>query len=237
VKLYQGQPGTGDTLLFTAERRYTHFTITCTNTTGTDATITLNVAYAGAAAASTNQILSAATVQANKAGLLELGLVLEAGDTMRASQGTGSAITVLIDGLDIGKNSKSRGSSLSFFPPVTNTTTVIGATSPLTTKGDLYTFTTVDARLPIGTNGQFLQADSAQTTGNGWKTLSGDATLATGGAVTLATVNGNVGTFGSATAIPVVTVNGKGLVTAVTTAVPQPQIGLFMEVARNDLWF
>lgn len=37
-------------------------------------------------------------------------------------------------------------------------------------------------------------------------------------AATLATVNANVGAFGSSTAIPVVTVNAKGLVTAVTTA-------------------
>lgn len=36
--------------------------------------------------------------------------------------------------------------------------------------------------------------------------------------VTLDTVNSNVGTYGSATAIPVVTVNGKGLVTSVSTA-------------------
>lgn len=36
--------------------------------------------------------------------------------------------------------------------------------------------------------------------------------------VTLDTVNSNTGTFGSATAIPVVTVNGKGLITAVTTS-------------------
>jgi len=42
-------------------------------------------------------------------------------------------------------------------------------------------------------------------------------------ALTLATVNSNVGQFGSATAIPVVTVNAKGLVTAVsTTAVSIP---------------
>jgi len=38
------------------------------------------------------------------------------------------------------------------------------------------------------------------------------------GTGTLATVNSNVGTFGSASSIPVVTVNAKGLVTAVSTA-------------------
>lgn len=38
-------------------------------------------------------------------------------------------------------------------------------------------------------------------------------------AATLATVNSNVGSFGSSTAIPVFTVNGKGLITAASTAV------------------
>jgi hypothetical protein len=47
--------------------------------------------------------------------------------------------------------------------------------------------------------------------------FSGDITVASNGAVTLATVNSNVGSFGSGSAIPVVTVNAKGLVTAVST--------------------
>jgi hypothetical protein len=38
------------------------------------------------------------------------------------------------------------------------------------------------------------------------------------GTGTLATVNSNVGSYGSSTSIPVVTVNAKGLVTAVSTA-------------------
>jgi len=47
--------------------------------------------------------------------------------------------------------------------------------------------------------------------------LTGDIT-SVNTATTLATVNSNVGSFGSQTLIPVVTVNAKGLVTAVTTA-------------------
>ena len=46
----------------------------------------------------------------------------------------------------------------------------VGATSPLTTKGDLYTFGTSDTRLAVGANGTTLVADSAETTGLKWAT-------------------------------------------------------------------
>ena len=45
-----------------------------------------------------------------------------------------------------------------------------------------------------------------------------DGSASVSAALTLATVNTNVGSFGSATSIPVITVNGKGLITAVSTA-------------------
>lgn len=48
---------------------------------------------------------------------------------------------------------------------------IVGSTSPLTTKGDIYTYSTLDARLPVGSNGQYLTADSAQTTGLKWNTF------------------------------------------------------------------
>jgi hypothetical protein len=50
----------------------------------------------------------------------------------------------------------------------------IGGASPLTTKGDLFTYDTADARLPIGTDGQALIADSAEATGLRWGTVSAD---------------------------------------------------------------
>ena len=40
--------------------------------------------------------------------------------------------------------------------------------SPLTTKGDLYTYSTTDARLPIGTDDYVLTADSTEATGMKW---------------------------------------------------------------------
>jgi len=48
-----------------------------------------------------------------------------------------------------------------------------GGSSPLTTKGDLYTFSTVDARLGVGANGTVLTADSAETTGLKWAAAAG----------------------------------------------------------------
>jgi len=44
----------------------------------------------------------------------------------------------------------------------------VGAASPLTTKGDLYTFSTSDTRLGVGTNGHVLTADSVEATGLKW---------------------------------------------------------------------
>lgn len=47
-----------------------------------------------------------------------------------------------------------------------------GGSSPLTTKGDIYGRSTVDARIPVGSNGQYLYADSTQTLGVKWNTIS-----------------------------------------------------------------
>ena len=75
------------------------------------------------------------------------------------------------------------------------------------------------------TLGNAVAGTDYQVPGNYITALTGDITASGPGSVaaTLATVNTNTGTFGSSTAIPVVTVNGKGLITAMsTTAVSIP---------------
>ena len=103
-----------------------------------------------------------------------------------------------IDGAIIGANSKAAIGGTT----ITATTAFVG---DLTGNSD--TATALAAGRTIGMTGDMTWT-SASFTGAGNVT----------GAGTLATVNSNVGSFGSTSQIPVVTVNAKGLVTAVTTA-------------------
>lgn len=70
-----------------------------------------------------------------------------------------------------------------------------GSPSPLTTKGDVYTFSTADARLAVGANDTVLTADSSTATGLKW------ATPAAGG-MTLISTTTLSGTSVSLTSIP-----------------------------------
>lgn len=98
-----------------------------------------------------------------------------------------------------------------------------GKESPLTFSAPLSR--SVNAvSIPVatsGANGYLSSTDwstfnGKQAAGNYLTALTGDGTAAGPGssALTLATVNANVGTFGSSSSIPTFTVNGKGLVTA-----------------------
>jgi hypothetical protein len=72
----------------------------------------------------------------------------------------------------------------------------VGGGSPLTTKGDLYTFSTTDARLAVGANDTVLTADSSEATGLKWAAASSGgmtliSTTTLSGASTTITVAAN----------------------------------------------
>jgi len=99
--IYEGQPGTTDTLLYTAPAGGPTIVrgIHVANTTGTAATLTLGL-NAAAALAAANHLYSAISIPPN--GSLDLSCfhVVSASGTIRALQGTGSALTVTISGVE-----------------------------------------------------------------------------------------------------------------------------------------
>lgn len=76
--------------------------------------------------------------------------------------------------------------------------------SPLTTKGDLYTYTTTNARLAVGsTNGMALVVDSAAASGLKWLENAIPIVLSVSGALSVATGVSRVGVEGSYTILGV----------------------------------
>lgn len=62
--------------------------------------------------------------------------------------------------------------------------TIISQLSPLTTKGDIYTFSTVNARLPVASgDGKILQVSSGAATGLAWSTPTYPSASATSGKI------------------------------------------------------
>lgn len=80
-----------------------------------------------------------------------------------------------------------------------------------------------------------LYINGTAVTAAGITALTGDVTATGPGSVaaTLATVNGNVGTFGSATQSVQFTVNGKGLITAAANATVTPAVGSITGLGTN----
>lgn len=72
------------------------------------------------------------------------------------------------------------GSNISLTPSGNTITIASTASSPLTTKGDLFGFSTVNARIPVGANNTFLISDSTQATGRNNFDLFGTANSFTG---------------------------------------------------------
>lgn len=107
-----------------------------------------------------------------------------------------------------------------------------GSVSPLTTKGDVWGYSTRDARIPVGADGNVLTADSTQALGVKWAPGGGTGTVSLidspGGSVGVTNGAGPTtdldlpasgaaaGTYGSSTQVAQVAVNARGIVTGVS---------------------
>jgi len=176
---------------------------------------------------------------ANLSGVLPVGVTGGSGLSIATSQLTGSvSLTTQVSGiLPIVNGGTGQATQQAAFD----------ALSPLGTAGDtLYYNGSHNVALGIGSTGQVLTVVGGEPTwsapavspgsitltqnhilvGNASNlaadvAMSGDASIVSSGALTLATVNSNVGSFGSATSVATFTVNAKGLITAASNTAIQ----------------
>lgn len=120
-------------------------------------------------------------------------------------------------------------------------------TSPLTTVGDLWGYDSADARVPVGTDGQFLTADSGQSLGVKWNSLS--QFNRTGLTVPLASSFSSIGTGTTltdkvgrlqlaTTAVSTTQIRG-GTVASISTPYTLDMSGGFVgtPAANDSIWF
>ncbi len=164
-------------------------------------------------------------------GTLTLGgtLAIANGGTGAATQaGAANAILPTQTG-NSGKFLTTDGTNVSWTTNGSGTVTSVAATgsngitvsgSPITSTGTLAFGLGAITPLSVAATGTVTGSNlSGTNTGDQTITLTGDVTgTGTGSfATTLATVNASTGTFGSGTLIPVITVDAKGRITAITT--------------------
>ena len=141
------------------------------------------------------------------------------GSTVALGGSTSFTTTAVAEGTNLYYTDARARAAITGTAPISVTSGVVSISQAnSTTNGFLSStdWTTFNAKQSALTLGNLTSSDITVTGGTG-------AVVGSGSTLTLATVNSNVGQFGSSTAIPVITVNGKGLVTAMsTTAVSIP---------------
>jgi hypothetical protein len=110
--------------------------------------------------------------------------------------------------------------------------TIATSSSPLTTKGDLYTFSTVDTRLPVGTDGQILVANSSVPEGLSWQDNYADWTSTVKHIVKN---NGLSGTITKGTAVYVTSSNGTNMLVGRASNTSEATSSKTMGLMQSDI--
>jgi hypothetical protein len=98
----QGQVGTTSTTLYTSTNNTAITVIFFCNTTGSDATLSVNVVQSGGSAGATNQIIKDLTIPGGDTYIMNAEkMVLGNADTIQAISGTSNAITASISYVSI----------------------------------------------------------------------------------------------------------------------------------------
>lgn len=200
--------GTGDNVTFN--------NVTVNGTLGSDDITAANISVAGDATITGNLTVQGTTTTVNSTAVAISDINIElAKDATTAAQANGAGLTV------------------------------VGA-------GATFTYTSSNDRWNLNKDLVVTQVWGNAATATQWATardlsLTGDATATlasvngtanVSGALTLATVNSNVGSFGTSTSVPAITVNAKGLVTAVTTnAIPTATTSVLGLASFNSTQF
>jgi len=156
---------------------------------------TFNYTIAGGATGAAQTITLPAVTGADTFAVLGLAQTFTATQTLNSFKGTGAVTVTNI--IDDDTMATASNTTLATSESIKAYVDATGGASPLTTKGDVYTYTTVDARLGVGTDGFVLSADSVEATGLKWIAAgAGDMLLGTPQTVTGAKTFGGVGAVG-----------------------------------------
>jgi hypothetical protein len=100
LKLYEGQPTTSETTLYTtpAGREVNLTEVIAVNTSGTAAVFSLSIVPSGGTAGATNRVLAGQSIAANTEQRFQFDEELSAGDFLSGIQTTGGAVTLTIGG-------------------------------------------------------------------------------------------------------------------------------------------
>jgi len=217
---------------------------TLTNKTLTNPTISLISGSGVTLDSSTNIVLDSDSGSiALKDGGTEFGqfannsgeLQIKSGSSSTTNLTMSGANTTIAGNLTVQGTTTFTGGSISLGDAATDTVAFTGTiTGSLTFEGS--TDDSFETTLSPGNPSSDITISLPTTAGTLPVTamVSGDATMATSGALTLATVNSNTGSFGSATAIPVITTNAKGLITAVSTSSITTSLTVGADSGSND---